>query len=227
MKVRVRLFAGLREVVGQREVTVDLSDGATIGDLKRVVEKRLPRLAPFLPALAYAVNEEFRPLEYQLSEGDEVALIPPISGGGQVFDVTHDPLDVAPLLEAVRTDRDGAVVLFCGTVRGENEGRKVLQLEYEAYASMAEKAMRQIGDEIVGRWPDVKVAMRHRLGKLAVGETSVVIAVATPHRAEGFEACRYAIERLKEIVPIWKKETWEGGEAWLEGHAVREEEREE
>ena len=221
--MRVRLFAGLREVLGRREVTVDLDDGATIGDLKRAMGERFPQLAPFLPALAYAVNEEFRPLNFRLSEGDEVALIPPISGGGQFFEVTREPLDVNSILGAVRTDRDGAVVLFCGTVRGENEGRKVLQLEYDAYASMAEKAMRQIGDEIVARWPDAKVAMRHRVGRLAVGETSVVIAVATPHRAEAFEACRYAIERLKEIVPIWKKETWEGGEAWLEGHAVREE----
>lgn len=227
MRVRVRLFAGLRDIVGQREVTVDLAEGATVSDLRSRLEQLFPQLTSFMPALAYAVNEEFRSLDYRLREEDEVALIPPISGGEQIFDVTYDVLDVGPLLEAVRTDRDGAVVLFCGTVRGENEGRKVLHLEYDAYASMAAKAMRQIGDEIVSRWPDAKVAMRHRLGRLSVGEISIVIAVGAPHRQEAFEACRYAIDRVKEIVPIWKKETWEGGEAWLEGHPVREELREE
>jgi molybdopterin synthase catalytic subunit len=221
MRVRVSLFAGLRDVIGQRQVTVDLAAGATVGDMRTRLEETFPQLVPFLPGLAYAVNEEFQSLEYGLHEADEVALIPPISGGEQIFDVTYDVLDPRPLLESVRTDGDGAVVVFCGTVRGENEGRKVLSIEYEAYASMAAKAMRRIGDEIVSRWPGAKVAMRHRLGRLAVGETSIVIAVATPHRQEAFEACRYAIDRVKEIVPIWKKETWQGGEAWLEGHPVR------
>jgi molybdopterin converting factor subunit 1 len=226
MRVRVRLFAGLRDVVGQRELTIHLAEGATISDLRSRLEQLYPQLTSFLPALAYAVDEEFRSLDYALGEGDEVALIPPISGGEQIFDMTYDALDAGPLLEAVRTDEDGAIVLFYGVVRGQNEGRKVITLEYDAYPSMAAKAMRQIGDEIASRWPGAKAAMRHRLGRLSVGETSILIAVAAPHRQEAFEACRYAIDRVKEVVPIWKKETWEGGEAWLEGHPVREEQGE-
>lgn len=134
-----------------------------------------------------------------------------------MFEVTGDVLDPRPLLDFVSKRESGAVVVFLGTVRSENEGRAVSRLEYEAYAPMAAKEMRRIGEEIRERWPATEVAMQHRVGRLEVGETAVVIAVSSPHRAEAFAACQYAIDRLKEIVPIWKKEVWEGGEAWLEG----------
>lgn len=139
-----------------------------------------------------------------------------------MFELTDDVLDPKPLIEEVQHSASGALVLFLGVVRDQNQGRKVRFLEYDAYRSMAEKEMRHVGDEIATRWPTARIAMRHRVGRLAVGETALVIAVSAPHRSEAFEACRYAIDRIKEIVPIWKKEVWEDGEAWMEGHPVRE-----
>jgi molybdopterin synthase catalytic subunit len=138
-----------------------------------------------------------------------------------MFEITSEVLELRPLLDLVREDESGAVVLFCGVVRGQNQGRKVLYLEYDAYAPMAVKEMRKIGEEMRSRWPIAGVAMSHRIGRLEVGETSLIIAVSAPHRQDAFAACHYAIDRMKEAVPIWKKEVWEGGEAWLEGHAGR------
>ena len=137
-----------------------------------------------------------------------------------IFEMTDAPLEAAALVEAVRTDEAGAVSVFYGVVRNTNLGRRVLYLEYDAYPPMAEKKMREIGEEIRQRWPVTGVAMRHRVGRLAIGEPSVIIAVASPHRADAIEACHYAIDRLKSIVPIWKKEVFEGGEEWLEGTAI-------
>ena len=138
-----------------------------------------------------------------------------------MFEITREVLDPRPLLDLVRRDESGAVVLFCGVVRGQNQGRKVLYLEYDAYSPMAVKEMRKIGDEMRSRWPITGVAMRHRTGRLEVGETILIIAVSAPHRQDAFAACHYAIDRIKEVVPIWKKEVWEGGEAWVESHAVQ------
>jgi len=139
-----------------------------------------------------------------------------------MFELTDDVLDPKPLIEKVQHSGSGALVLLLGVVRDQNQGRKVRFLEYDAYRSMAEKEMRRVGDEIATRWPAARIAMRHRVGRLAAGETALVIAVSAPHRSEAFEACRYAIDRIKEIVPIWKNEVSEDGEAWLEGHPVRE-----
>jgi molybdopterin synthase catalytic subunit len=132
-----------------------------------------------------------------------------------MFEVTEQVLDANVVLRKVAADTMGAVVTFVGIVRGFSEGRKVLYLEYEAYKEMAEKKLAEVGQEISRRWPTVKVAVTHRVGHLEVGEAAVVIAVAAPHRGEAFEACKYAIDRLKEIVPIWKKEVWEDGEGWI------------
>jgi molybdopterin synthase catalytic subunit len=137
-----------------------------------------------------------------------------------VCEITSEPLDGAALAEAVRTDEAGAVSVFYGVVRNSNLGRRVLYLEYDAYPPMAEKKMREIADEVRERWPVSGVAMRHRIGRLEIGEPSVIIAVASPHRGDAIEACHYAIDRLKSIVPIWKKEVFEGGEEWLEGTAI-------
>jgi len=139
-----------------------------------------------------------------------------------MFDLTEEPLDPGQVIQQVRHAGSGAVVVFLGTVRDEDQGRRVRYLEYEAYRSMAEKEMEGVGDEALTRWPSVRIAMRHRIGRLAVGDVALVIAVSAPHRSDAFEACRYAIDRIKEVVPIWKKEVWEDGEAWLEGHAVRD-----
>jgi molybdopterin synthase catalytic subunit len=139
-----------------------------------------------------------------------------------MFDLTDEPLDPNAVMEQVRHPSSGAIVVFLGVVRDEDQGRKVQYLEYDAYRAMAEKEMRKIGEEALARWPAARIAMRHRFGRLEVGETALVIAVSAPHRAEAFEACRYAIDRIKETVPIWKKEVWEDGEAWLEGRAIRD-----
>ena len=137
-----------------------------------------------------------------------------------ICEITAEPLDGAALAEAVRTDEAGAVSVFYGVVRNTNLGRRVRYLEYDAYPPMAEKMMRQIAEEVRGRWPVSGVAMRHRIGRLEIGEASVIIAVASPHRGDAIAACHYAIDRLKSIVPIWKKEVFEGGEEWLEGTAI-------
>ncbi len=136
-----------------------------------------------------------------------------------MFQITSDPLDPRIVEEAVAHSGAGAICTFLGVVRDNNLGKAVRYLEYEAYPPMAEKTMRQIGDEIAARWPEARVAMVHRIGRMEIGEASVVIAVSSPHRAQAFEACRYAIDRLKAIVPIWKKEVWEDGEHWVEQDA--------
>jgi MoaE-MoaD fusion protein len=220
MNVTIRLFAGLKELVGGQEIAVQIRDGATVGELEERLAQEYPRLKPVLPGLAFAVGEEYRTRGYVLHDNDEIALIPPISGGSRVFEVTDEVLDSGPDIAAVADPANGALVLFLGTVRSEDQGRKVRHLEYDAFRSMAEKEMRKVGDEVLARWPVVKLAMRHRVGRLQVGETALVVAVSAPHRREAFAACAYSIDRIKETVPIWKKETWEDGEAWLSGHPV-------
>jgi molybdopterin synthase catalytic subunit len=212
------MFAGLKELVGGQEIVVELPDGARVGDLAEALGREYPRLKAVIPGLAFAVNEEYRSHEHVLHDNDEIALIPPISGGTNIFELTDEPIDPAPLVAHVSDQANGAVVVFLGTVRSEDRGRKVLSLEYEAYRSMAAKELRRVAEETRERWLEAKVAMRHRIGRLQVGETALIIAVSAPHRNEAFEACRYVIDRIKQIVPIWKKETWEDGESWLEGH---------
>jgi len=165
------------------------------------------------------VNQEYARADRELREGDEVALIPPVSGGGGFFRVGPEPLDAREVEAAVADPSAGAVVTFTGTVRDRARGRSVVALEYEAYGPAAERMLAQIGREISERWGIGRVAIAHRIGRLGVGEASVVIAVSTPHRAEGFAACAYAIERLKEIVPIWKKEHYADGAVWIGSEA--------
>ena len=231
VKVSVRLFAALHDLVGQREVDLELVDGATIGDLRDQLAGRYPAVVPFMSTLVCAVNEDYVTGEHRLSPGDQVALIPPVSGGSaggadtgeDRFRVTEEPLDpsaAADLVELVRRDEAGAVALFYGVVRNHNRGRRVLYLEYDAYPSMAVKKMREVAAELRSRWEITDVAISHRIGRLEVGETSLLVAVSAPHRREAFEACHHAVDRIKEIVPVWKKEVWEGGETWVEGHPV-------
>jgi molybdopterin synthase catalytic subunit len=172
-------------------------------------------LRPLLASLKIAVNHEYADGERMLTEDDEVALIPPVSGGLDVFEIVDTPLSVDALVKAVAQDTSGAVASFLGVVRGYARGRKVSYLEYDAYREMAVAKMRQIGEEIRARWPVDGVAMTHRVGRLGIGEASVAIAVSSPHRQEALQACAYAIERLKEIVPIWKKEVWADGAEWI------------
>ncbi len=216
MKVSVRLFAGLKELVGGQEIVVQLPEDATVSDLAEQLAGKYPQLKPLIPGLAFAVNEEYRSRDYVLQDSDEVALIPPISGGA-AFELTDEVLDPLPLIAAVTDPANGAVVLFVGSVRDEDQGRKVLSLEYDAFRSMAAKEMRRVVEEALGRWQEVKIALRHRVGLLRVGEMALIVAVSAPHRGEAFDACRYVIDRIKQTVPIWKKETWEDGESWLGG----------
>jgi molybdopterin synthase catalytic subunit len=220
MKVRVRLFASLREAAGSEWLEVDLPAGASVGDL-------LARLAG-RPGLERAASRALvaRGLEYvgagaPLAEGDEVALLPPLSGGAPRARLVDDPIDVPALLRQVCDPACGAVGVFLGVVREPNLGHRTQHIDYHAYPEMALKVMDEIAAEAEARWEVGRVAVVHRTGRLGVGEISVAIAVAAPHRSAALQACAYLIDALKARAPIWKKETFEGGQVWIEGDMVR------
>lgn len=223
MKARVRLFARLADLAGTRETEVEVGEGLSAADAFRVLCGRYPALEGLGGSLMYAVNAEYVSPDHPLAAGDELALIPPVSGGAGdgSFEITEAPLDLRPLVERVRRDESGAVAVFLGVVRDNSDGKRVLHLEYDAYPEMATKVMREIAAEARERWPVTDVAISHRTGRLEIGETSLVVAVSSPHRREAFEACHWLVDRLKEKVPIWKKEVWEGGEVWIEGERPR------
>ena len=224
MKINVRLFAGLHDLVGKRELSLELEEGATVSALREQLCNEYPVVRPYVVTLVCAVDEEYVPSEHTLREGDEVSLIPPVSGGADdrgLFEVTAEPLDPKRLVDAVRKDESGAVALFYGVARNHSDGRRVCALEYDAHPSMAVKKLREVAAEVCARWPIAGIGALHRTGRLAIGETSLLVAVASAHRAEAFEACHYAVDRIKEIVPIWKKEIWEDGDGtWAPGHQV-------
>jgi MoaE-MoaD fusion protein len=224
VKVSLLLFAGLRDAVGQRNVRLELAEDSTVLDLMRSLEAEYPPLGPLLERVVCAIDEEYVAREARLYDGAEVALIPPVSGGSGeelLFRLTHHPLEPGPLADLVRRDEAGAIALFYGVVRNHNEGRQVERLEYEAHESMAVRMMRQVAEETRARFPDIcQIGVWHRVGTLEIGETSLLVAVSSGHRKQAFEACHWAVDRVKEIVPVWKKEHWAGGSAWLEGHPV-------
>lgn len=213
MRVRVRLFAAYREAVGRGEMNLEIEEAISPLDLWQKLKEEYPPLLELGYSLLVAVNGEYASLDRPLKEGDEVAFIPPVSGGS--FQITEEEIQLQKVIDEVKDEEAGAIVTFLGTVRRHSLGREVRHLEYEAYPEMAEAKLREIGREIEERW-GVKVAIVQRVGHLEVGEASVAIAVSAPRRKEAFEAARYAIDRLKEVVPIWKKEVWEGGEEWIE-----------
>ncbi len=217
MQVTVRCFAGAREAVGQASLQVEVAEGATAGDVLAHLAAVHPRLQGIAPHLLLSVNREYADRSAPLKAGDELALIPPVSGGaeGPLFEITDAPLSVDAVAAKVARRSSGAIATFTGVVRERSRGRQVDHLEYEAYPEMALAKMREIAAEIRGKWEVDAVAMSHRVGRLAVGEPSVVIAVAAPHRQQALEACAYAIERLKVTVPIWKKEVWTDGSEWI------------
>ncbi len=215
MKVRVLYFAAARERAGAEREVIDLAAEAAVEDLARVLSERHPRLAALLPRLRFAVNEEFVQASAALKEGDEVALIPPVAGGAGLFRITSQPLALQEAIDAVKGPDAGGIVTFTGTVRDNSHGKKVRRLEYEAFEPMALRKLEAIGDEVRERWPQVRLCVHHRVGVLAVGEAAVVIAAAAGHRHEAFRACEHTIDRLKEDVPIWKKEIYEDGEEWV------------
>jgi len=208
VRVTVRLFAGLREQAGTGERELELPGGARLADVWPALG-----LGAEPPGLLYAVNREYAAAGRELSEGDEVAVIPPVSGGG--FRLSEEPLDLHAVVEEVADERAGAIATFLGTTRVESRGRTVLHLEYEAYGGMAEKVMEEIAEDLTGKYELCGVAIHHRVGRVGIGETSVAIAVSAPHRHDALSACRDAIDRLKETVPLWKKEVYAGGQEWI------------
>jgi molybdopterin converting factor subunit 1 len=223
--VRARLFARLREQAGMEIETIELPSGSTLADVYEALRQRHPALEGDRKAVRAALNQEFRDWTSEVSDGDEVAFIPPVSGGahavGVLFELTRDPLDARRLEAAVSHAGAGAICTFTGIVRDNSRGRSVTHLDYEAYAEMATAQMRKIADEIAEQWPEARVAMAHRTGKLEIGEASVVVSVSGPHRAEAIAACKLGIDRLKESVPIWKKEHAADGTYWIEGDEAR------
>lgn len=217
----MKCFASVRDILGQREIVLDLPAGTTAAGLIDRLILDYPRLVGLAPSLLLAVNREYAAKSRILAEGDEVALIPPVSGGVDLYEITEAPLSLDVLAEEVGQNTSGAVASFLGIVREFARGRQVEYLEYDAYPEMATAKMRQIGEEIRQRWPIDRIAIVHRIGRLAIGEASVAIAVSSPHRREALQACAYAIERLKETVPIWKKEVWSDGAEWI-GSTVEE-----
>ncbi len=207
-------FAHLQDVAGSRELSLTLPDGATVAAAAGVLAECGAGFAGLLSSARAAVNAEFADAATVLHDGDEVAWMPPMSGGGPML--TDAPIDLAALSERVEGPGYGAVVTFSGTVRNTARGRSVLYLEYEAYAPLAETQLARLVGEAEERW-QVKCAVQHRLGRLEVGESSVGIAAAAAHRAEAFDACRWLLDTLKDTVPIWKHEYFRGGDHWVEG----------
>jgi molybdopterin synthase catalytic subunit len=226
MKLQIQLFAGLADLLGTPVLEVPLEqESITAGTLKELLTKQFPNAAQTLGSCFFAVNQAYADDEANLTAADEIALIPPVSGGqgeagslslpkDEHFTLTNEPIDVSTVTAKVITPNHGASLAFVGTTREFTYGQRTVLLEYEAYRPMALKTMAQIGREIDDKWPGALCAISHRLGRVGIGEISVVIAVSSPHRAICYEASRYAIERLKQIVPIWKKEIWEDGSEW-------------
>ncbi len=208
MEVTVRLFAGLRERAGSAERRLELPDGSSVADIWPALA-----LGDEPAGLLYAVNREYAGSDRPLVDGDEVALIPPVSGGA--FRLSDQPLSLEAVTADVADERAGAIATFTGTTRIESRGRTVVHLEYEAYEGMAEQVMAEIAAGLRERYELCNVAVHHRIGRVGIGETSVVIAVSAPHRHDALAACRDAIDQLKERVPLWKKEVYEGGEEWI------------
>jgi molybdopterin converting factor subunit 1 len=224
MNLTIRYFAIVREALGRSEERREIPDHTTAGQLLDELTAEAPRLSGMRRSLMLMVNQEYVDASHILQDGDEFVLIPPVSGGeifapGRLFRVTADPLDPREVEAAVAAPDTGATVTFTGTVRDNARGQQVSALEYEAYAPAAEKMLERVADEIKERWGLERVAIIHRIGLLPVGEASVVIAISSTHRDAAFDAARYAIERLKEIVPIWKKEFYEDGATWIGSEA--------
>jgi len=218
VRVRVHLFARYREAIGRERIELELPEGGTVESAWSAVAERHPELARYRPFTLFAVGHEYVTPAHRLRPDDELCLFPPVSGGSgsDTYRVVSAPLSPDAIAAAVEDPGAGGIVIFSGVVRNETEGRSVKFLEYEAHAPMAEAKMHEIGEGLRARWPGVRrVAMLHRVGRLEIGEASVLIAVSAAHRAEAFAACEQAIDTLKRTVPVWKKEHFENGEVWV------------
>jgi molybdopterin converting factor subunit 1 len=228
MRVRILFFGMLREKMGRQDDAIELPDGSSVADLLAHCESQNPRLKDYLPSLAVAVNQRYATPDLKLKAGDEVALLPPVSGGApdvvaaqpgepRCAAMVREPINTQRVLTALKRGEDGAALVFEGIVRNQTRGRKTLYLDYEAYEEMALREMEALAAQALARFQIRDVALVHRLGRLEIGETSVLIVVASAHRAAAFDACRWLIDTLKRTVPIWKKEYFEDGAVWADG----------
>jgi len=229
MRVRVLFFGMLREMMGRQDDAIELPEGSSVAGLLAHCESQDPRLKEYLPSLAVAVNQHYATVDLKLKPGDEVALLPPVSGGAPDLvgtqpgehrrraAIVREPIDTQRVLAALKSGEDGAAVVFEGIVRNQTRGRRTLYLDYEAYEEMALREMESLAAQALAQFQVRDVALVHRLGRIGIGETSVLIAVASAHRAVAFDACRWLIDTLKRTVPIWKKEYFEDGAVWADG----------
>ena len=232
MQVKVLFFGMLKDLVGRPEERIEVGEGSRLGSVFEHYARRFPRLEEMSGSIVLARNQEFASPEAAIAEGDEIAFLPPVSGGsdpisegaletqdelGNYFAITRVPIDVRALAARLARGRDGAVITFEGVVRDNSKGRPTLYLEYDCYVPLAIKKMREIATELVASHAVDRIGMVHRLGRMEIGETSVAIVVTSPHRKAAYEASREAIDRLKRLVPIWKKEYFADGEVWVEG----------
>jgi molybdopterin synthase catalytic subunit len=225
MQVRVLFFGVLKDLAGKASDSISLPENATLGDVLSHYEEVIPRLTETASSLAMSVNQEYAGPATRLMPGDEVALLPPVSGGvdadaarrSQHAAIIRERIETVSIIEGIKRPEDGAAVVFEGIVRNHTRGRRTLYLDYEAYEEMALKQMEELAARALAEFKIRDVAIVHRLGRLEIGETSVLIAVASAHRAAAFEACRWLIDTLKRTVPIWKKEHFEDGAVWADG----------
>jgi molybdopterin synthase catalytic subunit len=229
MQVRVLFFGALRDLAGRSHDALTLPEGARLSDLLAHYEASVPRLKDLLPAIALSINQEYAPPGAALHDQDEVALLPPVSGGNDDrplaahVALVHDRIATETVLARIKQPEDGAVVVFEGIVRDHTRGRRTLYLDYEAYEPMARRKLEELAKEALERFEVREVALVHRLGRLQHSETSVLIAVASAHRAAAFDACRWLIDTLKKTVPIWKKEYFADGAVWADGEPFPDE----
>jgi MoaE-MoaD fusion protein len=228
MQIRVLFFGVLKDLAGKASDSISLPDDATLGDVLSRYQQVIPRLNDMAASVAMSVNREYAGPTTRLRQGDEVALLPPVSGGaadgeegaanrGRYAAIVRDAIETASILKSIKRPEDGAAAIFEGIVRNHTRSRRTLYLDYEAYQEMALKQMEELAERALAEFKIRDVAIVHRLGRLEVGETSVLIVVASAHRAAAFDACRWLIDTLKRTVPIWKKEHFEDGAVWADG----------
>ena len=228
MNVNVLFFASLVDVVGSRQLSLEVSEGVTVADMLDELESSHPRMKAYRPVLLTAVNEEYVQQSRAIAEGDEIAIFPPVSGGEMteklatgsphgLYRITQEAIDAQEISREILRREDGAICVFEGVVRNNSRGKSTRYLIYEAYETMALTKLEEIGESVRQMWDIDSIAIIHRLGRMEIGETSLAIVVTSAHRRPAFDSCHYAIDRLKKIVPIWKKEFFEDGEVWVEG----------